>query len=69
MHLVLKDPLLDFQVLRVAGSAPYGGAELGECLATAHRVKPGDLGSCRGVEVGRAPAVALRTEQPHERSS
>jgi alpha-beta hydrolase superfamily lysophospholipase len=44
-RLALKDPLLDFQVLRAAGSAPYGGADLGECITTAQRVKPGDLGS------------------------
>ena len=44
-RLALKDPLLDFQVLRATGSAPYGGADIGECIATARRVKPGDLDS------------------------
>ena len=44
-RLALKDSLLDFQVLRAAGSAPYGGADIGECIATARRVKPGDLDS------------------------
>jgi len=38
-RLLLKDALLDAQLLRVAGSAPYGGADLGECLATAARVR------------------------------
>ena len=31
-HLALKDELLDAQTLRAAGMAPYGGADLGECL-------------------------------------
>lgn len=33
--LVLDDPLLDGQVLRLVGSAPYGGADIGEALAAA----------------------------------
>jgi pimeloyl-ACP methyl ester carboxylesterase len=44
-QLVLKDSLLDAQVLRVAGSAVYGGADLGECLVTARRVKGTNLDS------------------------
>jgi pimeloyl-ACP methyl ester carboxylesterase len=43
-RLVMKDELLDAQVLRTAGSAPYGGADLGECLAAARRVDGVDLG-------------------------
>ena len=37
-HLALKDDLLDGQLLRAVGAAPYGGADVGECLATARRV-------------------------------
>ncbi len=37
-HLFLKDELLDAQLLRTVGTAPYGGADVGECLATAARV-------------------------------
>jgi hypothetical protein len=41
-RLVLEDPLLDFQVLRAVGSAPYGGADIGECIATARGSRRGD---------------------------
>jgi hypothetical protein len=44
-HLALKDDLLDAQALRAAGSAAYGGADLGECLATARAVRGTDLSS------------------------
>jgi hypothetical protein len=33
MHLLLKDELLDAQLLRTVGSAPYGGADVGGALA------------------------------------
>ncbi len=42
-RLGLKDELLDAQTLRAAGSAPYGGADIGECLAAAGRVHGTDL--------------------------
>ena len=32
----------DGQLLRVLGAAYYGGADVGECLATAHRITEGD---------------------------
>lgn len=38
MALVIADDLLDGQLLRVLGSAPYGGADIGECVATARLV-------------------------------
>jgi alpha-beta hydrolase superfamily lysophospholipase len=41
----IKDVLLDAQTLRTAGSAPYGGADIGECLAAAGRVRGTDLTS------------------------
>lgn len=31
--LGVKNALLSAQTLRTAGSAPYGGADIGECLA------------------------------------
>lgn len=57
-RLVLKDALLDFQVLRAAGSAPYGGADIGECIATARGVKPGDLDSWHAEWTATAEASA-----------
>jgi hypothetical protein len=44
-RIAVRDALLDAQVLRAAGSAPDGGADLGECLATARRVRGTGLGS------------------------
>ena len=44
-HLALKDDLLDAQTLRAVAAAHYGGADIGECLATARRVKGTDLDS------------------------
>lgn len=40
-----KDELLDAQTLRVAGTSVSGGADIGECLATAARVSGTDLDS------------------------
>ncbi|MGE2688882.1 alpha/beta hydrolase family protein [Mycolicibacterium pulveris] len=34
-----EDPELDFQLLRQLGSAAYGGASVGECLAAAARIR------------------------------
>lgn len=44
-RLLLKDELLDAQLLRAVGTAGYGGADLGECLATARRIDERDLNS------------------------
>jgi hypothetical protein len=41
----LADELLDAQLLRTMGTAPYGGADVGECLATARKVQGTDLDS------------------------
>jgi len=42
-RLSLKDDLLDAQLVRAAGAAAAGGAQLGECLATASRLHGTDL--------------------------
>ena len=38
MRVALKDELLDAQLLRTLGAAAAGGADIGECLATAARL-------------------------------
>ena len=43
MRLTLSNELLDAQLLRTAGAAPYGGADIGECLAAAAATKGTDL--------------------------
>ncbi len=45
MRLGLKDDLLDAQALRALGAAPYGGADIGECLKAAREVEGTDLDS------------------------
>ncbi len=40
-----KDELLGAQALRTMGAAPYGGADIGEYLATLARVRGTDLES------------------------
>jgi alpha-beta hydrolase superfamily lysophospholipase len=44
-RLLLKDELLDAQLLRTVGAGCYGGADVGECLAAARRIREHDLGS------------------------
>jgi dienelactone hydrolase len=41
----IRDDLLSAQTLRAMGTAPYGGADIGECLAAARRARGTDLGS------------------------
>jgi alpha-beta hydrolase superfamily lysophospholipase len=44
-RFAVKDELLDAQTLRAAGTTAYGGADVGECLTTARRVRGTDLAS------------------------
>jgi hypothetical protein len=54
-HLAVKDDLLDAQTLRTVGVAPYGGADVGECVATAARVNGTDLTSWHDAWTSTAP--------------
>ena len=45
MKIVFQDPQFSFQLLRAIGDAIYGGADIGECLSTAYRIKEGDFES------------------------
>jgi hypothetical protein len=45
MKIVFQDPAFSFQLLRTLGSTYYGGADIGECLSTASRIKEGDFES------------------------
>lgn len=42
MHQVFSSALFNFEFLRVLGAAPCHGAEVGECLGAASRIKDGD---------------------------
>lgn len=70
-RLILKDELLDAQLLRVAGSSIYGGADIGECVEAARRIKGTSLDSwyacwrelaLRVAELARGEQEAGRTE-------
>jgi len=70
-RLELADELLDAQLLRTVGTAVYGGADVGECLATASRVEGTDLDSWyaewaatagRTLDAARAELAAGRVE-------
>jgi alpha-beta hydrolase superfamily lysophospholipase len=45
MHLVFEDQTFSFELLRTISYAPYGGADIGECLATASQIREGDFES------------------------
>ena len=45
MHLVFEDQTFSFELIRTIGYAPYGGADIGECLVTASRIRQGDFES------------------------
>ena len=64
-HLAVKDELLDAQILRTAGSAPYGGADVGECLATAAAVRGTDLASWHAAWTATA-GTALQLAQAQQ---
>lgn len=45
LKIVFDDQTFSFELLRTLGYACYGGADVGECLATAYRITEGDFES------------------------
>ncbi len=45
MKIVFQDPTFSLQLLRTIGETYYKGADIGECLSTAYRIKEGDFES------------------------
>jgi pimeloyl-ACP methyl ester carboxylesterase len=45
MKIVFQDPTFSVQLLRAIGETYYKGADVGECLSTAYRIKEGDFES------------------------
>ena len=45
MKLVFQDPTFSLQLLRAISETYYKGADIGECLSTAYRIKEGDFES------------------------
>ncbi|ORX86868.1 alpha/beta-hydrolase [Basidiobolus meristosporus CBS 931.73] len=44
-HFVFKDPTFEFEFIRLLGYAPFDGADIAECVATALRITDGDFES------------------------
>ena len=63
MPLVFKDALFDAQWLRAAGHSSSGGAEFGECLAAARRIREPDGESWFHAWSGLAEAVLAEAEK------
>src|SRR5215204_1014546 len=45
VKIVFQDSTFSLQLLRVIGETYYKGADIGECLSTAYRIKEGDFES------------------------
>jgi pimeloyl-ACP methyl ester carboxylesterase len=45
LKVCFKNQTFSFELLRAIGYTPYAGADIGECLATAGRIRDGDLES------------------------
>lgn len=45
MKLIFNDDGFSFRLLSAIDRTPYGGADIGECLSTAYRIKDGDFES------------------------
>jgi dipeptidyl aminopeptidase/acylaminoacyl peptidase len=45
MKIIFSDPTFSSQLLRTIGETYYKGADIGECLSTAYRIKEGDFES------------------------
>lgn len=45
MKLIFEDQTFSFELLRTLSYAPFGGADISECLATAYRIEEGNFDS------------------------
>lgn len=57
------DPTFHYQIIRALGLASYGGADVGEVLATADEIKPGDFESFYTAFNKRAERVLTQAQQ------
>ncbi|QRG70341.1 alpha/beta hydrolase family protein [Brevibacillus choshinensis] len=63
MRIVFEDQTFSFELLRALSYAPYGGADIGECLTTAYRIKEGDFDSWYREWYRTAERIHSRAEQ------
>ena len=64
-RLVMEDPLLDGEVMRLVGASPYGGADIGEALAAARTIQGTDLDSWFDAWNALGDRVAKLAEDAH----
>ncbi len=64
--MLMKDELFDAQLLRAIGYAPYGAADVGECLATASRIQGTDLDGWHDAWLGTAERALAIAEHSAE---
>lgn len=62
---LMKDELFEAQLVRTMGYAPYGAADIGECLVTAARISGADLDQWHDEWL----ATAMRVSQSAELSA
>lgn len=60
--LFFDDPSFEFEALRTLGHVAYGGADVGEVLSTAQRVRPGNYDSWHEQWLATADRVASEAE-------
>ena len=62
MARLMKDELFEAQLLRAMGYAPYGGADAGECLATAGQITGTSLDSWHAAWAATAARLCGQAE-------
>jgi hypothetical protein len=62
MAKLMKDELFEAQLVRAIGYAPYGGADAGECLATARRINGTSLVSWHDAWMATATRLCAQAE-------
>ena len=63
MKVYFDNPVFDAQLLRALAHAYYGGADVGECLSTAHRIREGDFDSWYNEWYQTADRISAAAEQ------
>ena len=65
MQLIFKDETFSYELIRAMGYAPYGGADIGECVATAAAIRDGDMESWYAEWSRTADRVAVIGQHGH----
>jgi hypothetical protein len=63
MKLVFSDPTFSLQLLRAISETYYKGADIGECLSTAYRIREGDFESWHAEWLKTAKRVHIYADE------